>query len=77
MIVAENYLGADQCIGHLQLVRNALNLRAPASVGKTVANAAVTSPGHAGPLTSSCGATFVAMMQTTHLGERDNLACGG
>jgi hypothetical protein len=32
---------------------------------------------HAGPLTSSGGATFVAMMQTTHLGERDDLACRG
>jgi hypothetical protein len=29
-----------------------------------------------GPL-RSCGATFVAMMQTAHLRERDNLACRG
>jgi hypothetical protein len=29
-----------------------------------------------GPL-RSCGATFVAMMQTAHLRERDDLACRG
>jgi hypothetical protein len=28
-------------------------------------------------LLGSCGATFVAMMQTAHLRERDDLACRG
>src|SRR5262245_1672060 len=66
-IVEYVFLGRPVHRGRLRRLRNEWKFWAPLQVS-TITPKRVR---------RSCGATFVAMMQTAHLGERDDVACRG
>ena len=78
MIVAENIDAPISALGHLQLVQNALESQGAIGCDQKGAEMqrSVTSPAR-GSLTSEVRRRGVAMMQTAHLGDRDDLACRG